>query len=211
MVRRTKDEALATRERLLDTAEDVFLARGLSRSSLQDIAAAAGLTRGAIYWHFADKLALFDAMMARIDLPMEQALAAAEAEAAAQDGRSADPLLALRTLALVPFTLMREEPRVRRVFTILMHRAEFVGDLAPLAGRQHEALRAFLVRLERLFEAARRAGALAPGTDPRLAAIALLALIDGLLRLCTQGDCSELLMAAVAPAVDALLAGLRKT
>src|SRR3990167_8122198 len=211
MVRRTKDEAQATRERLLDTAEDVFLARGLSRSSLQDIAAAAGLTRGAIYWHFADKLALFDAMMARVDLPMEQALAAAEAEAGAQDGRTADPLAALRTLALVPFTLMREEPRVRRVFTILMHRAEFVGDLAPLAGRQHEALRAFLVRLERLFEAARRAGALAPGTDPRLAAIALLALIDGLLRLCTQGDCSEVLMAAVAPAVDALLAGLRKT
>lgn len=207
MVRRTKDEALATRERLLDTAEAVFLARGLSRSSLQDIAAAAGLTRGAIYWHFADKLALFDAMMARIDLPMEQALAAAEA--GAQDGRPADPLAALRTLALVPFTLMREEPRVRRVFTILMHRAEFVGDLAPLAGRQHEALRAFLVRLERLFEAARRAGALAPGTDPRLAAIALLALTDGLLRLCTQGDCSELLMAAVAPAVDALLAGVR--
>ncbi|OGB01580.1 MAG: hypothetical protein A3E25_11895, partial [Burkholderiales bacterium RIFCSPHIGHO2_12_FULL_69_20] len=172
---------------------------------------AAGLTRGAIYWHFADKLALFDAMMARVDLPMEQALAAAEAGAGAQDGRTADPLAALRTLALVPFTLMREEPRVRRVFTILMHRAEFVGDLAPLAGRQHEALRAFLVRLERLFEAARRAGALAPGTDPRLAAIALLALIDGLLRLCTQGDCSEVLMAAVAPAVDALLAGLRKT
>ena len=209
MVRRTKDEAQATRERLLDTAEAVFLARGLSRSSLQDIAAAAGLTRGAIYWHFADKLALFDAMMTRIDLPMEQALSAAEA--GAQDGRTADPLAALRTLALVPFTLMREEPRVRRVFTILMHRAEFVGDLAPLAGRQHEALRAFLVRLERLFEAARRAGALAPGTDPRLAAIALLALIDGLLRLCTQGDCSEVLMAAVAPAVDALLAGLRKT
>lgn len=209
MVRRTKDEALATRERLLDTAEAVFLARGLSRSSLQDIAAAAGLTRGAIYWHFADKLALFDAMTARVDLPMEQALTAAEA--AALDGSSADPLVALRTLALVPFTLMREEPRVRRVFTILMHRAEFVGDLAPLAGRQHEALRAFLVRLERLLEAARRAGALAPGTDPRLAAIALLALIDGLLRLCTQGDCSEVLMAAVAPAVDALLAGLRKT
>src|SRR3990167_761132 len=109
MVRRTKDEAQATRERLLDTAEDGFLARGLSRSSLQDIAAAAGLTRGAIYWHFADKLALFDAMMTRIDLPMEQARGAAEA--GAQDGRTADPLAALRTLALVPFTLMRDEPR----------------------------------------------------------------------------------------------------
>lgn len=209
MVRRTKEEAQATRERLLDTAEAVFLARGLSRSSLQDIAVAAGLTRGAIYWHFADKLALFDAMRSRVNLPMEQALAAAEA--ATQHGSAVDPLVALRTLALAPFALMQQEPRVRRVFTILLHRAEFVGELAPLAARQHEALRAFLERLERLFEAARRAGALAPGVEPRQAAIALLALIDGLLRLCTQGDCSEALTGAVAPAVDALLAGLRAT
>ena len=206
MVRRTKQAAQATREHLLDTAEQVFLARGLSRSSLQDIAAAAGLTRGAIYWHFADKLALFDAMVARVHLPLEQALA--EAEAGAADGGAA-PLAALRTVALAPFTLMQRQPQVRRVFTILLHRAEFVGDLAPLAGRQHESLRAFALRLARLFEAARADGSLAAGVEPNQAAVALLALIDGLMRLCTQGDCSETLMGAVPPAVDALLAGLR--
>lgn len=207
MVRRTKQDAQATREHLLNTAEQVFLARGLSRSSLQDIATTAGLTRGAIYWHFADKLALFDAMMARVDLPMEQALATAELRALQQPG--ADPLEALRALALEPFALMRSDPRARRVFTILMHRAEFVGELAPLARRNEGAVRDCLLRMERLFLAAQQAGALSDAVGPHTAATALLALIDGLLRLCTQHDQSGAPMASVAPAIDALLAGLR--
>ena len=55
MVRRTKADAEATRLSLLDAAEQLFQARGVSRTSLNDIATAAGTTRGAIYWHFKDK------------------------------------------------------------------------------------------------------------------------------------------------------------
>ncbi|MBC5762981.1 TetR family transcriptional regulator [Ramlibacter sp. GTP1] len=51
MPRRTKKEALATRNRLLDAAERQFLANGVAGTSLNDIAMAAGTTRGAIYWH----------------------------------------------------------------------------------------------------------------------------------------------------------------
>ena len=65
MVRRTKADALATRNSLLDAAEHLFQARGVSRTSLNDIATAAGTTRGAIYWHFKDKADLFNAMMER--------------------------------------------------------------------------------------------------------------------------------------------------
>ncbi len=207
MARRTKGEAQATRERLLDTAEQVFLARGLSRSSLQDIAQAAGLTRGAIYWHFADKLALFEAMMARVDLPMEQALATAEQLSATS---ATDPLRVLRSLALEPFALMQRDPHAHRVFTILMHRAEFVGELAPLARRQDGALSDCVQRMERLFKTAADQGALAAGISPRCAATALLALIDGLLRLCTLDDAAGTARHSVAPAVDALLRGLRR-
>jgi TetR/AcrR family acrAB operon transcriptional repressor len=70
MARRTKEEALATRHLILDTAEHVFLRRGVTRTSLQEIAQEAGLTRGAIYWHFQNKADVFDAMMQRVKLPM---------------------------------------------------------------------------------------------------------------------------------------------
>lgn len=227
MVRRTKHEAQATREHLLDTAEQVILARGLSRTSLQAIAQAAGLSRGAIYWHFADKVALFNAIMDRVDLPLEQTLALAQAGLAAgavvsplpaaggQAGPMSapialNPLQALRTLALEPFALMQRDPRARRAFTILLHRAEFVGELAPLASRQDDAIHDCQGQMARLFEQAARQGLLAPGITPALAATALLGLIDGLLRLCTQRDdaLASGPLAAVAPAVDALLAGL---
>ncbi|HPW30603.1 MAG TPA: TetR family transcriptional regulator, partial [Rhodoferax sp.] len=70
MARRTKEDALATRELLLDAAERVFHRRGVSRTTLQEIAQDAGLTRGAIYWHFQNKGELFHAMMERVTLPM---------------------------------------------------------------------------------------------------------------------------------------------
>ena len=232
MVRRTKHEAQATREHLLDTAEQVILARGLSRTSLQDIAQAAGLSRGAIYWHFADKVALFNAIMDRVDLPLEQALALAEVGLPASPGApglplptpaepgalsaapaAPNPLQVLRTLALEPFALMQRDPRARRAFTILLHRAEFVGELAPLAGRQADAIQDCQGQMARLFVQAAQRGLLAPDISPGVAATALLGLIDGLLRLCTQRDDASASgpMAAVAPAIDALLAGMSAT
>ena len=48
-MRRTKEDAQQTRESLLDAAECLFAERGVSRTSLQDIAKAAGVTRGAVY------------------------------------------------------------------------------------------------------------------------------------------------------------------
>src|SRR5687767_13839262 len=79
VARRTKEEALATRHRLLDAAELLFQAQGVSQTSLQQIAQQAGATRGAIYWHFKDKADLFNAMMERVILPLEAGPRAAAA------------------------------------------------------------------------------------------------------------------------------------
>ena len=49
MVRRTREAAAATREQLLDAAERVFRDRGVTRTSLAEVAAEAGVTRGALW------------------------------------------------------------------------------------------------------------------------------------------------------------------
>jgi AcrR family transcriptional regulator len=54
-----KERQAQTRERLLDAAERVFLRRGLQGSSVEEIAAEAGFTRGAFYSNFKSKEELF--------------------------------------------------------------------------------------------------------------------------------------------------------
>ncbi len=60
MARKTKEQAQATRQHILDVALRLFSQQGVSSTSLAEIAKAAGVTRGAIYWHFKDKSDLFN-------------------------------------------------------------------------------------------------------------------------------------------------------
>ena len=54
-MRKTKEEAQQTRCNLLAAALTVFYHRGVAHTSLDEIAKAAGVTRGALYWHFKNK------------------------------------------------------------------------------------------------------------------------------------------------------------
>src|SRR3989442_15707101 len=69
-LRRTKRESERTRQAILAAARKVFACQGVTRTTFQEIAAAAGVTRGAIYWHFADKSELFFAMREQVAVPM---------------------------------------------------------------------------------------------------------------------------------------------
>jgi len=64
-MRKTKSEAEKTRQHLLDAALEVFWRKGVTSASLQEIAEEAGVTRGALYWHFANKEAFFEALFVR--------------------------------------------------------------------------------------------------------------------------------------------------
>lgn len=175
MIRRTKEDALLTRDQILDAAERVFQRRGVSRTSLQEIAQEAGLTRGAIYWHFKDKADLFHAMMQRVTLPMTASLnAEAELEAA-------DPLGRLRQNVATALRQTVHDPQVQRVFEIASHKVEYVDELQ--AGRDRHLMEraGCMTDLERLLRLAATAGQLRPGTPIAIAAIGLHALLDGLM------------------------------
>ncbi|MGZ9164459.1 MAG: TetR family transcriptional regulator, partial [Anaerolineales bacterium] len=61
-MRRTKEEAAVTRATLLKTALSVFSAKGYAAATLDDVATAAKVTRGAIYWHFKSKADLYNTL-----------------------------------------------------------------------------------------------------------------------------------------------------
>lgn len=70
-MRRTKEQAALTREAILDAALEVFLQKGFAASTLEDIAKAAKVTRGALYWHFKGKLDIYEQLYRRERQPNE--------------------------------------------------------------------------------------------------------------------------------------------
>ncbi len=127
MARRTKAEAAATREALIDAAEEMFMEHGVARTSLEQIARHAGMTRGAVYWHFKNKADLFHAMLERVHLPFQNLFD--EVDDSVADNC---PLEAIRQACIKGF-VRADLPRNKRVHFIMMYRCEFFSDIDPQA------------------------------------------------------------------------------
>jgi TetR/AcrR family acrAB operon transcriptional repressor len=175
MARCTKEEALETRSRILDAAEEVFHQQGAARTSLADIAQAADVTRGAIYWHFKNKSDLFDAMCERVRLPMEAMVQAGA------DERAGDPLGQLRATCLFVLREAAGNARTRKVFGILFHRCEYIDAADVIMSRQQESFHRGTDNIERILKNAVSRKQLPADLDARLAATMFHASWSGLL------------------------------
>lgn len=203
MVRRTKEDALATRDSILDAAEQLFVKQGVSGTTLQHIATAAGVTRGAIYWHFLDKGAMFNAMMERVKTPLEAA-----AQLADRDSTVA-PLEALRRHILCVLQVTVEDPKARRVFEIATLKMEFTDELNEVRERRKQNQELWMARTEQRIRAAVANGQVKPEVDPFAVALGLWAILDGLLRAWLLDPQAFDLMKVGAQIVDTHLASLR--
>ena len=203
MVRKTKEEALETRAAILDAAEIVFKEHGVSRTSLAEIAAAAGVTRGAVYWHFKNKADLFDAMIQRVFGTMEDKLN--ELKLAPE----ANPVDALFNLALEFIDRVAHDPSHFRLLEISWHKCEYVGEMARIRDTHVECGNRYLAFSEEIFALAKVRGHLPASLDPRLAAIGMMAVVDGLIVNWTL-DPNLFPLASYGPAVlGAYLVGLK--
>lgn len=175
MVRRTKEEAQATRERLLDAAELLFQSQGVSQTTLQQIAQAANATRGAVYWHFKDKADLFNAMMDRVTLPLE------DANRACIVASGERPLAAVQSSLIDALRVITTNPQVRRVFDIATRKIEYTDEMDSVRRRHLESRQLFLVELQRAMRMAARLEGRKLPIPAATAAQGLHALIAGLI------------------------------
>lgn len=202
MARKTKEDAIATRNSLIDAAESVFLEKGVSRASLSDIAQAAGATRGAIYWHFKDKVDLFGAMMERGILPLEQGYSEIECSTCP------DPVQRLRAVMALVLRTVASDERTRRVFEIATYKVEYVDELAAARERHIAASEAFTRQLARDFQIAAHMQGVALPMTAMEAAIGLHALFEGLMRNWILNDGAFDLVGVGRVSTDAYLSGL---
>lgn len=174
MARRTKKEALLTRSALLDAAERLFQEQGVSRTSLADIARAAGVTRGAVYWHFKDKADLFGAMLERVTLPLEADMD----RLLAGDGDLLQAWCAHLCSALHQIV---HDAQTRRVLQIAMQKVEHAHEMGPVVARHIDLYRVNVAQGRQILERA-AAGRGQPLPAPALElARSLHALLHGLI------------------------------
>ena len=175
MVRRTKEDAQETRNRILDAAVEVFNRQGVAQTSLNDIAAEAGVTRGAIYWHFANKVALFDAMINRLICPLQ-------INSEDRDTRiAADPLGFIQSATDEFVGKMLNDASFRHVFEIFWHKCEYVGEMADLRDAHLDEGQSHIDVIQQAFTLAAERSLISDTLTPHQATIGLIGLIDGLL------------------------------
>jgi len=175
MVRRTKEEAQETRAQILEAAEKAFFERGVARTTLADIATLAGVTRGAIYWHFSNKADLVQAMLDTLHEPLEEMAKASESE------DELDPLGCMRKLLIHLFHQVALDPKTRRINEILFHKCEFTDEMCDLRQQRVSASLECNVRIGLALSNAVNRGQLPENLDTARAAISLHAFIDGIL------------------------------
>jgi TetR/AcrR family transcriptional regulator, acrAB operon repressor len=199
--RKTKDESEATRVDILNAAELCFLQEGVFRTTLERIASRAGYSRGAVYWHFKNKLEVFDAVMHRIEEPMFVGL---EQVALAVNDR---PLRAFRQFIKYAFDDFARNPHARNGLEIMMFKCEFVEETRPILLRQQRINAVALGHMREIFRNAQRLRQLREGLDPNVCAMAIRYVIDGAIREWLLNPKTNSLQRDGLAVLDATLAG----
>ncbi|MEM1109649.1 MAG: TetR family transcriptional regulator [Planctomycetota bacterium] len=118
-----REEAERTRTRVIDAALSLFSRRGYGHTSLEMIANELGMTRGAIYGHFKNKLDLYTQLMQLSQTPLYDIME----DALRDDG---PPLEVLRRFMDQWFDLLENNPRHRASFEILLNKTELTEELS---------------------------------------------------------------------------------
>ena len=195
-VNRTQAErSAATRDALIEAARSLFAARGYAAVGTEEIVRAAGVTRGALYHHFAGKRDLFEAVYERVEVELAERIAAGALAIGA-----AAPMEAMRAGAEM-FLQACTEPEAQQI--ALLDGPSVLGwDRWREIAAKHG-----LGLIEASLQAAIEAGAIADQPLRPLAHV-LMGALDEAAMLVARAEDPERMRAEVGRTLDSLLAGL---
>ena len=133
MARKTKEEAELTRKKVIKSALLLFSEQGVAHTTLTDISKKAEVTKGAFYWHFKNKLEVFDAIIEEYSLPIEK-----QADDMMKQG--GEPLQALLKTLHFFFNKVENSPELIALFDVTYYKCEYTHELAPKLKIEQEQL-----------------------------------------------------------------------
>lgn len=178
MVRKTKEDAELTRQGIIDAARRVFLARGVSRSTLEHIAAEAEVTRGAVYWHFKNKTEIFHAIRDQVFLPlidrMDDTLAIESKD---------DPLTQIENSLCETINELSNNIEMQQTYEIMMIKCEYVDEFATVLQQILNNCSNITEKIQLAYERASQQNLLAGSHAPRALALDTHLFFSGLLHM----------------------------
>jgi TetR/AcrR family acrAB operon transcriptional repressor len=201
-MRKTKEEAAVTRQRVLEAALKVFSQQGYSATTLEAVAEAAGVTRGAIYWHFQGKAELYNTLMetlaTRSAALVEQAI-----------GERGTVLEVLRRIFVRHLALVEDDPDLRALAELRLFKTELAPELIPGRNQQTEAGLQTLAQLTEALAEAAAQGEVRADVPPEQLASAFMALQNGAIQLWLLAPKSFSLKRSAEAWAEVLFDGLR--
>lgn len=173
VLRRTKEQAAETKAGILDAAETLFTERGYDEVSLEEIAVMAGVTRGAVHWHFSNKQGLLVAIRNKRQLPLQE-LADGLLECP-----GASPLALLADTVCAMLEELHTDKRRRKLIRMMLQLDAILPDDCPVA---HQIRNDASDAMRRIFEAQERKKPLQEPWTPETAAQALEIVVIGILQ-----------------------------
>ncbi len=170
----TKEEEKETRCRLLSAAVELFYDKGVNRTTLEDIASAAGVSRGAIYWHFGSKLGLFSTLYNEMHRSFMEPIFEKSHETAE------NPLEQLAGLCIKSLSDVQTNKTIRKMISIFYQKCDYSGDMAPFLQDQNQRTEETVFKTASFFERAVKLGLLPEDTDCTLLAYSLFCYMYGL-------------------------------
>jgi AcrR family transcriptional regulator len=189
-----------TRSRIVNAAADLIYARGVDRTSLDDVMAVSGVSKSQLYHYFADKGAL---VLEVITLQTERVLNAQQPHLGAMDS--------LKALRMWGDALIKLNARAHAKGCPLGSLAsELANDCEAARTRLAASFAMWSDSIERGLTKMRQSGALSPSTNPHELAMALLSAVQGGLLLSKTMQTSRPLEIAIDMAIDHIVRHMRR-
>ncbi|HET9906684.1 MAG TPA: TetR family transcriptional regulator [Anaerolineales bacterium] len=202
-MRRTKEDAAVTRKTLLKTALSVFSAKGYAAATLDDVAKAAKVTRGAIYWHFKSKADLFNTLVQEVS-----ARGAAVVQQAVAEGGTLIEIL--HRIFVRQCALIEEDKEARAVMELALFKTGLSPELQPGRKKQLEAGNALVEGIAAAMQQGIKQGVLRNDISPVDMARGFLAFENGAIQLWLASPRSFSLKDSAPSFANILMAGLQK-
>lgn len=180
MVRKTKEDAELTRKKIINAARTVFLARGVSKSTLEHIATQANVTRGAVYWHFKNKTEIFHAIREQVFLPLIDRM---DDTLAISADNSQNPLDQIEASLCHTIHELNNNLEMREIYEIMMIKCEYVDEFALVLHQIMNNCSSIVEKIEAAYARAQSLNLLASTLTPRVLALDTHLFFGGLLHM----------------------------